>query len=96
MLRQSKQTGFTVVEIIAVVVVIAILAAISTAAYGSIVDRASDSAVQMELATAHKQLQIQSLEGLDFSGSLPDLKFSEDPYDKAVINLIYIQGKTGS
>lgn len=27
---------------------------------------------------------------------MPDLKFSEDPYDKAVINLIYIQGKTGS
>ncbi len=43
MISQIKQKGFTIVELLIVIVVIAILAAISMAAYTSITARANDS-----------------------------------------------------
>jgi len=42
---QQKQTGFTLVELLIVIVVIAILAAITVVAYGNISSRARDSAI---------------------------------------------------
>ena len=46
MISQVKQKGFTIVELLIVIVVIAILAAISMAAYTSISARAKDSTAQ--------------------------------------------------
>lgn len=46
MVSQIKQKGFTIVELLIVIVVIAILAAISMAAYTSISARAKDSTAQ--------------------------------------------------
>jgi len=45
MLRGQKQSGFTIVELLIVVVVIAILAAITIVAYNGIQNRAKSSAV---------------------------------------------------
>lgn len=47
---KNKQ-GFTIVELLIVVVVIAILAAITIVAYGGITNRANDSTVQADLKT---------------------------------------------
>lgn len=53
-----KQTGFTIVELLIVVVVIAILAAITIVAYNGIQNRAYDSSVQSDLANIAKQYEI--------------------------------------
>ena len=46
---KQKQSGFTIVELLIVVVVIAILAAITIVAYNGIQNRANDSVVQSDL-----------------------------------------------
>lgn len=57
----QKQTGFTIVELLIVVVVIAILAAITIVAYNGIRDRANASAVSAELQQAAKTLEAYSV-----------------------------------
>lgn len=63
-----KSTGFTIVELLIVVVVIAILAAITIVAYNGITQRANASATQEALTTAVKKI---SLYGVDNSDTVP-------------------------
>lgn len=56
MLKADKKQGFTIVELLIVVVVIAILAAISIVAYNGITNRAKESAAQSEAAQAAKKI----------------------------------------
>jgi len=53
-----KQTGFTIVELLIVVVVIAILAAITIVSYTGIQNRAADAAVQSDLNALIKKAGI--------------------------------------
>ena len=55
-MRDSR--GFTIVELLIVIVVIAILAAISIMAYNGIQDRARETGVKSELTLAAKQLEL--------------------------------------
>lgn len=52
---RQKNFGFTIVELLIVIVVIAILAAIVIVAYNGIQNRANDSAVQSDLRTIGQQ-----------------------------------------
>jgi prepilin-type N-terminal cleavage/methylation domain-containing protein len=64
MYRQGR-SGFTIVELLIVVVVIAILAAVSIVAYTNIQNRTYDSAVQSDLRNAGQQiLSYQATEGV--------------------------------
>lgn len=55
---KQKQTGFTIVELLIVIVVIAILATISIVAYNGIQDRANDTAIKNDLSNFAKKIQL--------------------------------------
>ena len=63
--RSEKQTGFTIVELLIVIVVIAILAAITIVAYNGIQNRANDTAVQNDLSSFAKKLETVKIDNDD-------------------------------
>lgn len=63
-LRMRKQTGFTIVELLIVIVVIGILAAITIVAYNGIQNRANDTTVQSDVRNfAGKIMEYQAING---------------------------------
>ncbi len=64
----AKKRGFTIVELLIVVVVIAILAAISVVAYNGIQNRAYDTTVQNDLRQFAQQVELYNAE----HGTYPD------------------------
>lgn len=66
--RNTTSTGFTIVELLIVIVVIAILAAITVVAYTNFQNRAHDSAVKNDLSSFAKKVQLVMAE----TGDYPD------------------------
>ena len=67
----SGSRGFTIVELLIVVVVIAILAAITIVSYNGITSRASATALQTDLAQANKILSLYYLSNNTYPADLP-------------------------
>lgn len=82
----KNNKGFTLVELLIVIVIIAILAAISIVAYSGITNRAHKSAVQNDLRNAGQKLQIYALDNDGYPTSTNQLReveitTSKDSYD---------------
>lgn len=69
--NRELRRGFTIVELLIVVVVIAILAAITLVAYNGITANARESALKSDLKTASTKLNAEKITG---SGSFPSSK----------------------
>lgn len=92
MWAKNKHKGFTIVELLIVIVVIAILATISIVAYNGIQNRAYGSSAQSDLANAAKKAEIYKINASNDAYPISlanlisaDLKFSKGSYDALVI-----------
>lgn len=106
----KKQTGFTIIELLIVIVVIAILAAISVVAYSGIQNRAYASAIQSDLKSIATKIEMYwAEEGVypAISGGVLaglDLSVTKDAYDTteglhlgvSTWNLLYCRTADGS
>lgn len=72
-MQNKKQLGFTIVELLIVIVVIGILAAITVVAYNGIQNRASDTAIQTDLRNiGGKILEFQAINDVRPTGNSTD------------------------
>lgn len=88
----SPNVGFTIVELLIVVVVIAILAAITIVAFNGIQQRAQSSALQSSLSQAFKKLEVYKVDNGSYPANLSStgITFSAD------ITSVYAANSTGS
>lgn len=68
-LRDSRLPGFTIVELLIVIVVIGILAAISIVAYNGMQNRAVDTTTKSDVTNAAKQLEISKITSGNYPAS---------------------------
>lgn len=71
---KATKNGFTIVELLIVIVVIAILAAITIVAFNGIQAKAHDAAVRSDLSALAKKLQIYKID----NGNYP---YGSDPFN---------------
>lgn len=89
----KSKPGFTIVELLIVIVVIAILAVITIVAYTGIQNRASDSAVYSDASSIAKKLAIIKVDLGRYPISVAefpaDFKISKGTYSTAYNNMMY-------
>lgn len=88
-INQARQSGFTIVELLIVVVVIAILAAITIVSYNGITQQAKASAAKSTAATFQKKAELY----LSSEGRYPitanELNSSGEPYHLVGDGFVY-------
>ena len=103
----KKQKGFTIVELLIVIVVIGILAAITSGAYNGIQNRANDTAVQNDLSMITRKLKVYATTDGTYPTSGSDLfnlgmKVTKNAYGNhfyngvSYYNLVYCWPNSGS
>lgn len=92
-MRQQKQknNGFTIVELLIVIIVIGILAAIVIVAYNGVTNRANDAAIQSDLQGLYKKIYAYDIQ----NGNIPitvaeltslNIKVTRSAYSKGMNN----------
>ncbi len=70
--QRAEQRGFTIVELLIVIVVIGILAAITIVAYSGINKRAQFASVQSDVTNASKKIEIYRVDSSNYPVSITD------------------------
>lgn len=87
-------SGFTIVELLIVIVVIAILAAISVVAYTGIQNRATHTTVEADIASIIKKMELARVDLGRYPRTYAEFdegfKFSKSAYDTTQNNIYYI------
>lgn len=65
--KNSRQAGFTIVELLIVIVVIAILAALTIVTFGGVRDRAANTRIESQVNAIQKTIEMYKID----NGSLP-------------------------
>ncbi len=92
----NRYRGFTIVELLIVIVVIGILAAISIVAYNVVSNRANDSTIRSDLSNIPKQLELTRAELGRYPETLsemPDFRVSKASYHQSLNNVYYCLDK---
>lgn len=87
-----KQTGFTIVELLIVIVVIAILAAISVVAYTGIQQRARDTERSTEVSNVQRALEMYRID----NGSYPSVGGDDIGYNLSALSSALVPSYIGS
>src|SRR5690242_21213368 len=101
MMRAGKfQSGFTIVELLIVIVVIGILAAITIVAYNGVQERATNATIKSDMANAAKKIELFKVDNGDkyptssFPASI-DISLSKNAYMTGRNNFYYCASSTG-
>jgi len=87
MKNRGQRSGFTIVELLIVVVVIAILAAITIVSYNGITNKANDSVVSSDVASSAKKAELYKIN----NGYYPKPSdFATDPNTQAALNSVTV------
>lgn len=97
----AKKSGFTIVELLIVVVIIAILAAVTVVAYNGIQERARSSALQTDLTNAKKKLMLYGVDSATYPSSntllsTVGISASKSVYDTTGNNFYYCYNTTNN
>ena len=90
-------SGFTIVELLIVIVVIGILAAISIVAYNGIQDRANDTAIKNDLTQMAKKVSLYNAEEGSYPGwhwFFNNIDISKESYSTSTYNFYYCTNPT--
>ncbi len=86
----KRRSGFTIVELLIVIVVIAILAAISIVAYNGIQNRAYDTTVQSDLSTLSKKMSVDASTSGNYVLPTASTEFSASKSAYMDVNNLYV------
>ena len=92
----KRRDGFTIVELLIVIVVIAILAAITLVAYNGIQNRANDNVVLSDISNIRKKMEVAKIDLGHYPQSFTDFtnyasyKLSKSSYDVSMSNAYYL------
>jgi len=83
---QKNSTGFTIVELLIVIVVIGILAAITIVSFNGVQNRANDTAVQSDIGVVGKKMSLFYVENNRYPTSTAELDSLQIHVSRAAYN----------